>query len=310
MKLSICIVTDSQKELLKDCLESIYKFKPKCSFEIWVVDNASENKIFKMVQKNFPSVKLIVNKEKYGFSKNNNLALRRCSGEYILILNDDTLILNDAINKMIKFIDEREDIGAAGLKQYYRNRKVQYITGRNLPSLETYIYRKLFLDKLFPKSKIFGKLNMSYWDHLTSREVKALSGACMFVRNEVLEKVGYFDENFKFYYEDIDLCRRFGESGFKLYYNTDCEIMHFQGMSIGRRMKARGKIEEFRSAVYYFKKYGELKYYWLMKFLDIFSNILKIPVFLFINPYNSYEFMKVVIWHLRHLKRESVLRDS
>jgi len=300
IKVSFCIVTDSQKELLKDCLKSIYKFKPNFPFEIYVVDNASINEIYKMVERNFPEVKLIVNKKKYGFGKNNNFALKKCKGEYIVILNDDTLILKDSINKMIEFLDKRNNIGAAGLKQYYENGEIQLVTKKELPNLWSYIINKVFLGKFFKSYK----KNKNY---IESGEVKVLSGACMFVRKDIFDKIGFFDEKFRFYWEDVDLCRRIGEAGYKLYYNSECEIMHFQGMSISKKMKAQSRIEEFRSMIYYYHKYNELKFYWIIKYIYVSTNMINFFLFLFIRPSNSAEFMEIVIWHLKHLTIKSIL---
>jgi len=309
LKLSICIVTDSQLQKSRSCLKSIYRHRPDCDFEIIFLDNASVNSIHKMVEKEFPDVRLIINDRKHSFGHNYNKTLRLAKGRFVLILNDDTEILDDAINRSLSFMKSRNDVGILGAQQLLPDGNILRSCSRSFPTLETYTWEKLFMTHLFPRSRRFSKLYYGNWDKKDSRQVDQVSGAFMLVRKEIIDELGGFDENISFYYEDTDLCRRITDAGWRIWYAADCQILHHHGSSLRTRIRSRAKIEEFRSAVYYFKKYDELENYNLMKLLDIVHNISKVALFLPVDRSSSRAILEVVKWHFRNLSLQSVLDD-
>lgn len=308
-KLSICIVTDSQLEKSRACLASIYRHRPKAPFEIVFLDNASANHIHKMVEKEFPAVRVILNAQKHPFGHNFNKALAEATGEYALILNDDTEIIEDALNRGLHVMDGRRDIGLLGAQQLLPSGKVLPSCARDFPTLSSYAWSKLFLSELFPRSPFFSKMSYGSWDRKSSREVGQVSGAFMLVRKAIVDELGGFDENFVFYYEDTDLCRRIRDAGWKIWYEAGCKILHHHGSTIRKRIRSRGKIEEFRSAVYYFEKHAGGGRYGVMKMLDMVHNLSKVALFLPVDPSSSRAMGEVFWWHVKHWRRRSVLED-
>ena len=231
-KISIVIVNYNVKELLENCLNSIYKANDDlCELEIFVVDNNSIDKSPEMVRKKFPSVHLIKNEKNVGFSKANNQALAQASGEFILILNPDTILAERTFEKLLDFNDTHPETGAISSKLILSSGKLDSACRRSFPTPSVAIPRMLGLSKLFPKSKMFSKYNLSYVDVDDTIEVDAICGAFMFIPKKVLDKTGYFDEDYFMYGEDLDLCYRIKKAGFKIYYYPEVTTIHFKGES-------------------------------------------------------------------------------
>lgn len=231
MKLSIIIVNYNVKYFLEQCLLSVQKALQGTEAEIYVVDNNSVDGSADMVREKFPIVHLIANKGNRGFSKANNQAIRESKGEYVLLLNPDTVVEEDTFKKVISFMDAHP--GAGGLGVHMIDGKGNFLpeSKRGLPTPSVALYKISGLAALFPKSKIFGRYHLGYLDKNKTHEADILSGAFMLLRKSVLEKIGLLDETFFMYGEDIDISYRIIKAGYKNYYFPETRIIHYKGES-------------------------------------------------------------------------------
>ena len=231
MKLSVVIVNYNVKYFLEQCLHSVEKAIEGIDSEVFVVDNNSVDGSVEMVAEKFPWVKLIANTDNTGFSKANNQAIKVAKGEYILLLNPDTLVELDTFAKSVEFMDHHPDAGGLGIKMVDGNGRFLPESKRGLPTPKVAFYKIFGLSALFPKSKIFGKYHLGYLDNEETHVVDVLSGAYMMMRRETLEKTGLLDETFFMYGEDIDLSYRITKAGYNNYYFPGARIIHYKGES-------------------------------------------------------------------------------
>ncbi len=231
MKLSVIIVNYNVKYFLEQCLHSVQKAFGKLEGEVWVVDNNSVDGSVEMVQQKFSTVKIIANTDNKGFSKANNQAIRQANGEYILLLNPDTVVEEDTFSKVIQFMDSHPEAGGLGVKMIDGSGKFLPESKRGLPTYDVAFYKIFGLSALFPKSKTFGRYHLGYLDDSKIHEVDILAGAFMLLRKSVLEKIGLLDEDFFMYGEDIDLSFRILKAGAKNYYFPETRIIHYKGES-------------------------------------------------------------------------------
>ncbi len=231
MKLSIIIVNYNVAYFLEQCLQSVYVALKDIDAEVFVVDNNSVDNSVEMILNKFSQVKLIENKKNLGFSKANNQAIRLSKGEYILLLNPDTVVESDTFEKTISFMDATPDAGGLGVKMIDGRGEFLPESKRGLP-LPTVAFYKIFgLSKLFKKSKRFGKYHLSYLDPDEVNSVEVLAGAFMLLRKSVLDRIGLLDEDYFMYGEDIDLSYRIIKAGYKNYYFPKTRIIHYKGES-------------------------------------------------------------------------------
>lgn len=257
--LSVIIVSWNTRHLLRECLESLYKFTSGISFEVFVVDNNSSDGSAEMVRKDFPQVILIENKENAGFSKANNQAIRVSKGRYVALLNPDTLLIEDVFSPLIKYADHYNNIGAIGPKILNGDgQKIQYSCARRLPNIYLEFCHLSGLSRKFPKTKVFGGTYMAYWDHNSSRYVEGLSGACMVVRRKAIDEVGLMDKNQFMYGDEIEWCKRILDAEWKIYYYSQASIIHY-GEESSKQIKHDIVNIVKESKWYYYKKhYGEI----------------------------------------------------
>lgn len=238
MDLSIIIVSFNSQEVLRQCLKSLIENYPKefsdRRYEMIVVDNASVDGSTDMIKSEFPQVELIKPRENLGFAKANNLGIKKAQGSHILFLNPDTIVPSGTLSTMINYIDSDSTIGVATcLVELSGNRGIDLDCHRGFPTpLASFCYFT-GLEKLFPKSKFFGQYHQTWKDLSTIHEIDSAVGAFMLVRREVGEKIGWWDEDFFFYGEDLDFCFRVKEMGFKVMYNPSVKIYHYKGISSG-----------------------------------------------------------------------------
>lgn len=253
MDLSIIVVNWNTKELLSKCLKLVYDTVTSLEFELFVVDNASQDGSAVMVKELFPQALLIENGENVGFSRANNQAIKESSGRYILLLNTDTFVTKGTIEQMVAFMDAHPETGAAGCRLYFPNGQLQ-LSCSSFPTLFTEFCLATSLDKLFPSSPFFGRYRMNYWDFNDVREVDVVLGAFMIIRRRVIEQVGLLDETFFMYSEEVDWCYRIKEGGWKIYYVPYAEATHIWGGSV-EQIKADMFVEMYRSRIAFFQKY-------------------------------------------------------
>ena len=231
MKLSVIIVSYNVKHFLEQCLHSVRVASTNIETEILVVDNASVDGSVKMVKEIFPEAKCIANQENSGFAKANNQAIRQSTGEYILLLNPDTIVETDTFIKIIAFMDSHSDAGGLGVKMVDGTGKFLPESKRGLPTPGVAFCKVFGLSRLFPKSKTFNKYHLGYLDKDKTHQVEILAGAFMLMRRSVLDEIGLLDEAFFMYGEDIDLSYRIIKAGHHNYYYPDARIIHYKGES-------------------------------------------------------------------------------
>ena len=228
---SIVIVNYNVREFLINALHSLKKSLVNIEHEIFVVDNDSHDDSVFFVRSEFPDVIVIENKINLGFAKANNIALKKAKGKFILLLNPDTLVSENTISELLKFFNENEFAAVAGCKILNVDGTLQLACRRSYPTPWSSFAKLSGLSSLFPKSKLFGKYNLTYLDPNQTYEVEALSGSFMMFRREVYEDIGGLDENFFMYGEDLDWFYRANQKGWKIYYVHSTQIIHYKGES-------------------------------------------------------------------------------
>ena len=230
MKLSVIIVSYNVKYHLEQCIRSVKKASEGLDADIWVVDNASSDDSVSYLESNFPEVNFISNTENVGFSKANNQAIRQSKGEYVLLLNPDTIVAEDTLKGCVDFLDTHPQVGATGVRMLNANGTFAPESRRGLPTPFTSFCKMTGLSSLFPKSRIFGRYYMKYLDENEANPVEVLSGAFNMLRRKALDQIGLLDEDFFMYGEDIDLSYRMLIGGWQNYY-LPYNILHYKGES-------------------------------------------------------------------------------
>lgn len=231
MKLSVIIVNYNVKYFLEQCLISVFNSGKSIPMEVFVVDNNSVDGSVDMVREKFPQVNLIANNDNPGFSKANNQAIRISEGEYVLLLNPDTVVEGDTFTRCLDYMDEHPGAGALGVKMLDGKGKFLPESKRGLPTPAVAFYKIFGLSALFPKSKRFGRYHLGYLAENEINTVDVLPGAFMLIRKSALDKTGLLDEDFFMYGEDIDLSYRITRAGYSNIYFPDTRIIHYKGES-------------------------------------------------------------------------------
>ena len=254
MDVSIVIVSFKVKDFLKICLTSIYQETKNLEFEVFVVDNNSQDGSVEMVQSEFSQSQLIANKKNEGFAKACNQAIKKSKGQYILLLNPDTEIINNAVYKTWYFMQQKKDAGIAGCRIQNNDGTLQ-TSVRRFPDLASHVIILLKLHNFYPNIKSIKKYYMSDFAYNETKAVDQVMGAFYMIRREVLKKIGLMDEHFYIWYEEVDLCKRALKAGWKTYFFNNTQIIHQKGKSFGRRSKLVKQLIFNRSLLYYFFKH-------------------------------------------------------
>ena len=249
--LSVVVVSYNTRALLVACLRSLYAQTTSLHMEVIVVDNASSDGSCDAVRSEFPNVHLLANGTNTGFAAGSNQGIRRSTGEYVLLLNPDTVILDRAIERLMAYLEAHGEVGACGPQlrfpdgQYQRN-------AYPLPSIVGALYE---LSALFARSETLERALAPDWVDRAeeSRSVGYLSGACLLVRRPCLEAVGVLGEGFHMYGEDVDWCTRMWHGGWQVHYVHDAAVVHYLGASTGDTAKRR--LKEMRGKIQYLNKW-------------------------------------------------------
>jgi GT2 family glycosyltransferase len=252
MLLSIIIVNYNVKHYLEQCLCSINRAVSGIAAEIFVVDNASTDGSLNFLQPLFPDIQFISNDTNLGFAKANNQALNLCTGKYVLFLNPDTLVPEEAISTSLSYMQEHPEAGAIGIRMIDGNGYFLPESKRAFPTPMACLYKLSGLASLFPRSGIFNKYALGNLDQHTTQPVQVLAGACMMVQKKVLESLNGFDERYFMYGEDIDLSYRLAEAGYQNHYFADTTVLHFKGKS--SRKESFAYVKQFYGAMLLFVK--------------------------------------------------------
>ena len=253
MKLSVVIVNYNVKYFLELCLYSLYRAINGVPTEIFVVDNASEDGSVEYLKVRFPEVIFISNKENYGFSRANNQAIELAKGEYILVLNPDTVLGENVVKDCISFMDANPQTGGAGVRMITGNGSFLPESKRGFPDPLSSFYKFAGLSTLFPYSHRFGKYHLRFLNNNKSHSVDVLAGAYMLLRKETLQKSGSFDEDFFMYGEDIDLSYRIKKAGYENYY-LPYSIIHYKGEST-KKDSFKYVFTFYEAMIIFFKKH-------------------------------------------------------
>ena len=268
LDLGIVITSYNTCHLLRTCLRSIYTGQEAISFEVCVVDNASTDGSAEMVATEYPQVHLIANSENVGYPRANNQGLRALgfpsptAPRFALLLNPDTELPPGALPDMVAFMDARPDAGVAGPRLVLPDGSLDPACRRSFPTPAVSFYRMVGLSRLFPRSRRFGRYNLTYLDPLQEAEVDSVVGAFMMVRAEAITQVGLMDEQFFMYGEDLDWAYRIKQAGWKVYYNPAVRVLHVKRAA--SRHSNRAQVEFYRAMdIFYRKHYAAQTPCWL-----------------------------------------------
>jgi len=293
MDLSIVIVNYKTRDLLRDCLRSVYGSEGAFSYEVIVVDNCSGDGSVEMVRQEFPEVDLIASEISGGYAYANNLGFQRARGRHVLLLNPDTLLPPTALRDMLLFMEERPDAGVAGPKLVLADGNLDLACRRSFPTLDIAFYRLVGLSKRYPHSPRYNRYNLGYLDPDQMAEVDSVVGAFMLIRREALDQAGFLDERFFAFGEDIDLCYRIKiDHGWKVYYNPAVVVIHYKGQSMRQRIVPM-TVHFYRAMWLFHKKHYARQTFFLLNWAVALGTATLACLALIINFFRSPEKRKV-----------------
>lgn len=269
MQVSVIIVSYNVKFFLEQCLAALSKAIGKLESEVWVVDNASSDNSVDYLKTRFSWVNYIENSKNMGFAKANNEALKNCKGDYILFLNPDTLLPEDALIKCINFLNKNPGGGALGIRMIDGSGNFLPESKRAFPSLLTSFYKLIGLSRMFPTSAIFSRYSLGHLDQFKNHQVDVLSGAFLLARKDLLTQLKGFDEDFFMYGEDIDLSYRIQKAGYKNYYFSESTIIHFKGESTQKNSLKYVSVFYKAMSIFVKKHYANRSSYFLAEGITI-----------------------------------------
>jgi N-acetylglucosaminyl-diphospho-decaprenol L-rhamnosyltransferase len=260
LDLGIVIVNYNTRDLLQTCLKTVYASEGSFTYEVCVVDNNSDDGSAEMVLAEFPQARLIANSENRGYPAANNQGLQALgypgaadAPRVALMLNPDTEVPSDALARMLSFLKEHPDAGVAGPRLVLRDGSLDLACRRSFPSPSVSFYRLSGLSRLFPRSRRFGRYNLTYLDPDVLTEVDAVVGAFLMVVREAIQAVGLLDEAFFMYGEDLDWCYRIKAAGWKVYYNPAVTVLHVKRAA--SQHSARARVEFWRAMTHFYRKH-------------------------------------------------------
>jgi hypothetical protein len=256
MKLSIVIICWNDFKVIQDCLKSIYAQTAPLDFEVIVSDNGSTDASIAFIKEHFPQVRVIENGANLGYAKGNNAGIRAARGEYVLILNPDTILHPRSLEKLVACADQHLEAGAFGCRVLNPDGSDQG-PARPLPSVRAYLISALYLRSMGRFFESFASDKYLDWDGRSEREIGFQSGCCVMLRRDLLNQLNGFDERFFYHFEEADLCFRVWKAGRPILFCPDAEITHLGGQSVGR-FPIRFALETYRSRYrYFYKHFGE-----------------------------------------------------
>ena len=278
MDVSVIIVNWNTKEILRDCLESVYEQAGDIDFEVIVIDNASTDGSVEMIRSDFKRVVLLENAQNNGFAAANNQGMAVAKGRYVLLLNSDTVVLDGAIAKTVGFADAHPRAGVIGCRVLNPDGTLQP-TCFMFPSILNMFLSSTYLYKLFPGSRFFGRELMTWWDRSDVRQVDVVTGCFMLVRREAIDQVGVMDERFFMYAEETDWCYRFRKNGWEVMFAPVGEIVHLGGGS-SRQVKSKMRLQLSGSILLFFRMHRGRGQYALACLCTAFFFLYRVPYWL------------------------------
>jgi len=272
MDLSIIIVSYNTQKLLRDCIQSVIDSTKDISYEIIVVDNNSTDGSQQILNETYPDIKLLCNKDNVGFSRANNQGFRVSSGQYLLFLNSDTIVSNNAVLKMVDYMKENQEAGIVGPK-ILNERHQPTRSYMQFMDAGTLFLGSKNLRFLFDVEK--HRLHFSQYDYDSIQNVPWLSGASLMIARNIFEEAGLFDERYFLYLEDMDLCLQVHKRGYQVVYFPRAEITHLFGGSSHQQHDRLNQLYNESMAYYFHKNYPGLQYFLAKLYIRLFTNIVR-----------------------------------
>ena len=269
MDLSIIIVNYETYDLTKQTIESVINHDQPFEYDIYLVDNGSKDGSIDRLKERFLKesedglIKFILNNENRGFAHANNLALKEITSKYILLLNSDTVVVDNCLEDSMNYMETHKKIGALGCKVVLPDNTLDKACRRSFPDFYVSFYRMTGLSRIFPKSKRFGRYNLTYLNEDKTYEVDCIVGAFMLVRSKTIQDVGFLDESFFMYGEDIDWCYRIKAANWKIIYFSNAKIIHYKGASNSKKQNKRLTYEFYRAMYIFYNKHYKDGYPWI-----------------------------------------------
>jgi len=255
MKLSIVIICWNDLGVIRECLRSIFECTHSIEFEVIISDNGSSDGSSEFLRQNYPTVRIVHNGANLGFAAGNNRGIRASHGEYVLILNPDTIIHEGALDRWVEFANHHPDAGAFGCRVLNPDGSYQG-SARPFPTIARELIAATYLRPLAYLSERFVSDTYTGWNGDTERAIDWQSGCCVLFRGDLLKQLGGFDEQFFYHFEEVDLCRRVWQAGYPILYTPEVSITHLGGQSVGR-FPIRFALERERNRYrYYYKHFG------------------------------------------------------
>ncbi len=278
LDLSIIIVSWNTRDCLHDCLVSIFQAAGSLTLEIIVADNASEDSSAEMVQRDFPSVRLVQNKANLGFAAACNQGLALSQAHYVMLLNPDTLIVDNALQALVSYMDTHPDVGLVA-PQILNQEGVVQPSCYEYPSLLNTFFEATLLFRLFPRSSLFGRYRLAGWPHDKEREIDWAAGSALLARREAIEQVGPLDEGYFMYAEDIDWCYRFHQLGWQVRFYPGAQVIHLENRSASQQPDAM-KTEWVRSRMRYMRIHHGILQAALTRLMLAFGYLLRLGLWI------------------------------
>jgi len=271
MQLSVVILNYNVRYFLETCLVSVQKAIQNIDSEIIVIDNASTDGSCEMIKERFPEVYLIENSENVGFPKGNNIGVEKAKGDYICILNPDTVVAEDTFTKILQFAEKQNELGIIGCKMIDGSGLFLPESKRGVPTPWVAFTKVAGLYKYFPKSTLFNQYYLQHIPQSSTQKVPILTGAFMFLKRQLYQEVGGFDQDCFMYSDDVDLSYLVTKKGFSNYYFADTTIIHYKGESTQKDVLYMKRFQE--AMTFFYKKHFNQSF--------LFTLIMKIGIKLF-----------------------------
>ena len=313
LDVAFIIVTWNARDLLMDCLESLFSQVSSIRYEVFVVDNGSHDGTVEAVKDRFPDAKLIANENNLGFAAANNQGLKAMSARYAVLLNSDTIVSKGVFERLVRFMDENPDTAVTGPQLLNKDGSKQNCF-HNYPSLLSEVVGLGLLKSLFPK-KYPGKRK----NYDSPLETDAILGACLMVRKTVVDRLGYMDDGYFFFLEETDWCYRMKKAGWKIYHIPDVKIVHLHGASTKKKVPVATWIEYYRSNYRFFRKnigFLSLVLVTIIKLLKLSLNVILIFLLCIVTLFSAKKYKQkfvtygtLLLWHLRFCPKDMGLKS-
>jgi len=272
---SIIIPTWNNKEILGQCLQSLYDSKQNLSYQITVIDNGSGDKTCEFLEEEYPQVLIIHNERNLGFSKGCNQGISQAESRYFLILNNDTKVMNGALERLVQFMDDNPEAGLAAPKLLNPDGSTQMSVCMEYTDLKYAFFGGFRL--IYPLNKLVKPMALPLEEYGRVREVAWVTGTCMVVRKEILDDVGLLDENIFMYMDDMEWCYRIRKMGWKVFFVPDAIVIHHKHHSSRHQLQEVFK-QDYLSKKYFIQKHKSKKKATLFTLFTLVGSMLKLPL--------------------------------